>query len=239
MHKIKTYMPLLDTLKAKINAFSKGQNTLDNKFSSIPIEAPAGFNSKQVLSTFGILILDIKKSSELQTTYGLKMSIIIKKCFEEIVKGVITLNHGLLKKVDDESIIGVFSGDFKRSNAVKSAMQIQWGVKKLLNPMLKTSIQCGAGVGQIVTYKTKINPNATIDNNDIVWLEKAKQSAEFLCMEASKSTIISVDVYSKMEKSIRIHDDKDPIEIWTPKTIQIENNKIIHCYETKTTWQIS
>ena len=167
------------------------------------------------------------------------MSIIIKKCFEEIVKGVITLNHGLLKKVDDESIIGVFSGDFKRSNAVKSAMQIQWGVKKLLNPMLKTSIQCGAGVGQIVTYRTKINPNPTIDNSDIVWLEKAKQSAEFLCMEASKSTIISVDVYSKMEKSIRIHDDKDPIEIWTPKTIQIENNKKILCYETKTTWQIS
>lgn len=233
------YMPLLDSLKSRINAFSIGQITNDHKHSIIPLEAPAGLNSKEVSSTFAILFLDIKNLSELQKIYGLKLSTTIIQCLDVIVQAVITLNEGFLKQGDDKSIIGIFSGEYKRSNAVKSAMQIQWGVKKILNPILKTSIQCGVGVGQIVTYRTKINPTKTIDNSDIIWLEKAKQSTEFLCKEACKSTIISVDIYSKMEKSIRIHNDKDPIEIWTPKTILIENNKKILCYETKTTWQIS
>lgn len=232
-------MPLLDDLKNKINAYATEKYEIEET-TIVPSTdySKLTFGNKGLTSEFAFLFVDIRKSSELHDTYGYKLAAKIYQSFHEINVGVITKNNGSIRAFDGDRVMGVFSGDYKRSNAVKSAMQIHWAVKKILNPTLGTSIRCGAGVDNGVTLITKVGKGRNTENQDLVWIGKASNYASHLSNEADNSTIISVDTFTNMDKAIKTISATDPTEIWKQKILILKNDKKVTCYESTTNWEI-
>jgi len=232
-------MALLEDLKEKINYYAHEKYEVEET-SIVPSTdySKLTFGNNGLTCAFAFLFVDIRKSSELHDTYGYKLAAKIYQSFHEINVRVITANDGNVRAFDGDRVMGVFSGDRKRSNAVKAAMQIHWAVRNILNPTLKTSIQCGAGVDNGVVLVTKVGKGRNTENQDLVWIGKASNYASHLSNEADNSTIISVDTFNKMDKNNKIFSASEPREIWTKKELSLKNNIKVICYESITPWEI-
>lgn len=233
-------MALLDDLKNKISSYATEKYEIEET-TIVPSTdySKLTFGNKGLTSAFAFLFVDIRKSSELHDTYGYKLAAKIYQSFHEINVQVIVSNNGSVRAFDGDRVMGVFSGVRKRSDAVKAAMQIHWAVKNILNPTLKTTIRCGAGVDNGITLVTKVGKGRNTENQDLVWIGKASNYASHLSNEADNSTIISVDTYTNMDKENKILSSADPTEIWTQKILTLKNDKKVTCYESSTPWKIA
>ncbi len=230
-------MALLYDLKNKINAYANEKYEVEETtFVPGTDFSKLTFGNKGLTCAFAFLFVDIRKSSELHDTYGYKTAAKIYQSFHEINVRVIASNEGSVRAFDGDRIMGVFSGDTKRSNAVKSAMQIQWAIRKILNPVLGTNNICGAGVDNGITLVTKVGKGGRSDNQDLVWIGKASNYASHLSHVANDTTIISVETFMYMNADHKLSDDKK--DLWKHKTISLKNGTKVNCYESGTGWAI-
>jgi class 3 adenylate cyclase len=233
-------MALLDDLKNKISSYATDKYEIEDT-TIVPATdySKLTFGNKGLTTSLAFLYVDIRKSSELHNTYGYKLAAKLYQSFHEINVRIILKNDGSVRAFDGDRVMGVFSGNRKRSNAVKSAMQIHWAVQNILNPTLKTNIRIGAGVDNGITLITKVGKGRNTENQDLVWIGKASNYASHLSNEADNSTIISVDTFKNMDNENKILSSVDPKEIWTQKTLTLKNDKKIICYESSIPWQIA
>lgn len=228
-------MALLDDLKNKINAYSTEKYEIEAT-TIVPSTdySRLTFGNKGLTSDFAFLFVDIRQSSQLHDVYGFKTAAKIYQSFHELNVRVIAANEGTVRAFDGDRAMGVFSGKTKRTNAVKAGMQMQWAIRQILNPLLGTIIQCGAGVDNGTTLVTKVGKGRNTENQDLVWIGKACNHASLLANEANNSTIISVDTFRNMAV-----DNKTSLEgkdMWALKTMTLKNGTKINCYESGFGW---
>ena len=231
-------MALLDELKNKITSYNTEKYEIEET-TIVPSTdySKLTFGNKGLTSEFAFLFVDIRQSSQLHDLYGFKTAAKIYQSFHEINVRVISANEGSVRAFDGDRAMGVFSGNRKRSNAVKAAMQIQWAIRKILNPTLGTDILCGAGVDNGITLVTKVGRGRNTENQDLVWIGKACNYASHLANEAKNTTIISVDAFTNMDKAHRTSSDGQ--EMWTLKVLTLKNGMKINCYESSWGWTFS
>jgi len=231
-------MPLLDDLKSKISTYKTEKYTIEET-TIVPSTdySKLTFGNKGLTCDFAFLFIDIRSSSKLHEEYGLIKAAKIYHSFHDINVSVIKANSGNVRAFDGDRVLGVFSGESKNGNAVKAAMQIQWGIRNILNPILQTKIICGAGIDYGKTLVIKVGKGRDQDNNDLVWLGKASNYASHLANEASNTIIISGESFKVLSKDRKISSSNK--EFWTPKVVTLKNAVKIHCYETGWGWVIS
>ena len=159
----------------------------------------------------------------------------IYQSFHEINVRVIAANDGRIRAFDGDRIMGVFAGDMKNSNATKASMQIQWGIRNILNPTLETSIRCGLGIDYGVTLVTKVGKGGNPDNSDLVWIGKASNYASHLCNEADNSIIVSRATFGKLADDRKV---SNKTEMWQPKILILKNGTQVNCNESSWEWKI-
>jgi len=233
-------MAIKEDLENKINSYFKEpykveETTIvpDTDYSKLT------FGNKGLTAELTFLYVDIRKSSELHTTYGFADAARIYQSFHDICVRIINYFNGNIRSFDGDRVMGIFAGDSKCTNAVKSAMKIRWAVDELLSKHLKTPIKIGCGIdfGKILIIK--VGKGGDDNNKDIVWVGQASNYAAHLSGYGKNSIIISKKTYNRMHASTKWKDETTKNEnMWTYKNLTLKNDKKIEVYETSWWWKL-
>lgn len=233
-------MALLEDLKNKVSSYFKEPYEAEET-SIVPGTdySKLTFGNKGLVAEFSFLFIDIRKSSELHDKYGYVNAAKIYQSFHDISLRIIEAFDGKVRAFDGDRIMGVFSGDSKRSNATKAALKIRWSISNILNPNLKQPLIIGCGIDVGKTLITKVGKGRDINNNDLIWIGKACNYASHLTNSASNSIIISEDVYGRLTAETKFQDPNTKLKnMWTKKSLTLKNKTIITIYESNYTWNL-
>ena len=107
--------------------------------------------------------------------------------------------------------MAVFIGDYKNTNAAKSALKIKWAVKEIVTPQMKRvytsddyEIKHVTGVD---TSKLFVAKTGVRGANDLVWVGRAANHAAKLSALPATYTYITKAVYDKLNDEAKIGDD--------------------------------
>ena len=231
---------MLEELKNKINAYFTEKYEVEET-TIIPSTdySKLTFGNKGLTSEFCFLFVDIRKSSKIHEVYGFANAARIYQSFHDINVRVIDKNEGSVRAFDGDRIMGVFAGDSKNTNAVRSSMQIQWAIRNLLNKYLDVKLNIGIGIDFGKILITKVGKGRDPNNNDLVWVGQACNYASHYCQEANNTIIISEKTYNAMNESVKYSSNTKEKNMWNRKIISLKNNQDIICYETTWHWEIN
>jgi adenylate cyclase len=183
------------------------------------------------------MFADIRESSKLHDRYGWTVAARIYQSFHDICVKVIAANEGKVRAFDGDRIMGVFAGPNKENNAVKAAMQIQNGVRTILNPTLqpRQAVMVGFGIDGGKTLITKVGAGRDVNNNDLVWIGKACNYASHYAQEANNTIILSDAVHRKLQEDRKT---SNGVNMWTPRELTVKNGAKVACYSTGYSWGI-
>jgi class 3 adenylate cyclase len=230
-------MALKEDIESKISSYFR-ENYQIERTQIVPSTeySKLTFGNKGLVSELAFLFVDIRKSSKLHEVYGYDTAARIYQSFHDINIRIINHFNGQIRAFDGDRTMGVFSGDSKCTNAVKSAMKIRWAVNKILNTNLSTNIRIGAGVEFGDTLITKVGKGRDINNQDLIWVGEACNFASHYCQEANQSVIISQKTYDRMHESCKY--DGESKNMWKYKTVALKNGELINLIETTYIWEI-
>ncbi len=131
----------------------------------------------------------------------------IIRAYLDCATRIIRAHGGEIRSFDGDRVMGVFIGEAKRTNAVKSAMKIQWATEHIIEPEAKSRFNsvknndvkikqaCGVDVGISRAVRAGIR-----NNNDIIWIGRPPSFAAKLSdnREYPYCTFISEAVYKNM-----------------------------------------
>jgi len=233
-------MALKEDLENKINSYFKEsyeveETTIvpDTDYSKLT------FGNKGLTAELAFLYVDIRKSSELHTTYGFTNAARIYQSFHDICVRIINHFDGNIRSFDGDRVMGIFSGKSKCTNAVKSAMKIRWAVDELLSTHLKQPIKIGCGIDFGKTLIIKVGKGRDDNNKDLVWVGQASNYAAHLSDIGNNSIIISERTYNRMGPSTTWKNADEKTEnMWKYKHLTLNNGKKIKVLESNWTWGI-
>lgn len=228
-------MPLKLDIETKLSSFFKEK--FDVKETAIVPSTDYSkltFGNTGLISELCFLFVDIRESSKLHEKYGFANAARIYESFHEINVRLINTNNGKVRAFDGDRIMAVFSGDHKCTNAVKTAMQINWAIRNILNTHLDKPLKCGLGVDYGKTLITKVGKGRDENNQDLIWVGQACNYASHYCQEGNDSVIISTQTYNKMNESVKISSSNK--NMWIERIITLKSGKQIKCYESNWGW---
>lgn len=167
-----------------------------------------------------VLYADLADSTGLVTGYKDWFAAEIYKAYLTVACDIIRNNGGVITAFDGDRVMAVFIGEMKNSSAAKTALQINWAVRNLINQKIKvsypdTSYEVKQAVG-IDTGKLMVAKAGIHGFNDLVWVGKAANIAAKLCAlrEGNYGAFISAAVYKALAESSKLGGDpKRPM--WT------------------------
>jgi adenylate cyclase len=160
--------------------------------------AGGGVNLKATM-----LYADLADSTAL-AMWNRRVTARIYKAFLAASSRIIRARQGDIRSFDGDRVMGVFFGDYKNTNAAKSALQINWMFRNLLRPKFEASYEklrdgpftlshcTGIDVSDVLVVRAGIR-----NNNDLVWIGRAPNVAAKLSgiRESNYATYISGSVY--------------------------------------------
>ena len=132
-----------------------------------------------------VLYADLVDSSGLVSRESATFAAEMYKCYLTTACRVIRDNGGTITAFDGDRVMAVFVGDEKNSAAARTALKINYAIKKIVNPAIKVqypqttySVDHVVGIdnGKVLVAKTGIR-----GSNDLVWVGSAANIAAKLC----------------------------------------------------------
>jgi len=154
---------------------------------------------------------------------------------------IIRAHNGEIRSFDGDRVMGVFIGDSKRTNAVKSALKIQWATRHLIEPEahkrfnsvknndVKIRQACGVDVGTSRAVRAGVR-----NNNDLIWIGRPPSFAAKLSdnREYPYCTFISADVYSRLAEEAKY---SKGVDMWEKRS-QTFAGVVETCYRSSYWW---
>jgi class 3 adenylate cyclase len=160
-----------------------------------------------------VLYADLADSTGLVKGYKDWFAAEIYKAYLTVACDVIRNNGGIITAFDGDRVMAVYLGSSKNSSAAKSALQISWAMKDLINPKLKarypkTSYEVRQAVG-IDTGKLMVAKAGIRGFNDLIWVGKAANIAAKLSAlrDSGYGSFITAAVYSSLNESSKMGGD--------------------------------
>jgi len=196
-------MTFTQELKKEIKAiFETKWNKRDGRVVPDSESVTLGNDSIELEAT--VLYADLVASTDLVDGYKNWFSAEVYKAYLSTACKIIRNNSGEITAFDGDRVMGIFIGDSKNSDAAKTALQIEWAVKNLINKTLKevypNNTYLLKQVIGIDTSKLFIAKTGIRDSNDLVWVGKSANYAAKLCAirEEGFHTYITNDVFLKL-----------------------------------------
>src|SRR5580704_15673894 len=142
---------------------------------------------------------------------------------------------------DGDRIMGIFIGDTKNTTAAKTALQINWALKNIVNPALKaqygdTAYQMAHVIG-IDTSPMLAARIGVRNDNDIVWVGRAPNyAAKLTAISGGYPIYITGDVFEKLNDSSKYGGDPRRL-MWESRAWTKMNNMSI--YRSNWHWSIA
>lgn len=233
-------------LEKQVNSYFSGQYTIING-TKIPEVADVPFGKTGKEMELAMLFIDIRESTKIVDGFRRRTAARMYKSFLWGVSKIARDNNGQLRSFNGDGVLVVFSGENKRTNAVKAALQMTWFCRKILKPKVEEFFEnnkqledlnfdfgIGVDVGKVLVVRGGIKGG---NNNDLVWVGNATNySVKFSSFSIDGyNTYISEDVYKKMADSSKFDDNGN--DMW----VAIIRNDLggITAYKSKYEWFIS
>ena len=151
-----------------------------------------------------VLYADLAESTALVQGFKDWFAAEVYKIYLLSASELIRSNGGEITAFDGDRVMGVFIGGTKNSDAAKCALQLNYMVRHVINPKIKsrystTSFQVEQSVG-IDTSPLMAARTGVRGDNDLVWVGRAANYAAKLCSlrDQNNSTFITADVYNRL-----------------------------------------
>ena len=180
-----------------------------------------------------VMYADLAKSTELVDGYKDHFAAEVYKSYLVTTCRIIKDNGGTITAFDGDRVMAVFLGKTMNTDAVKTALQINYAVNEIINPALisqypNTTYRIRQAVG-IDTSDLLIAKTGIRGNNDLVWVGRAANYAAKLCTlrEDEYKTYITKAVFDVMNDSTKIGGNpKKPM--WEERQWPSMSNMIIY-----------
>jgi len=208
-------MPLADDIKSEVTNILRSQWSI-REGRKVPADTDIGLANDGVRLDAAILYADLVDSSGLVESKKPEFAAEIYKCYLVTACRVIRSNGGEITAFDGDRVMSVFVGDQKESLAAKTALQINFAIKQIVNAAIKAqypettyAVQHVVGIdtGAVLVAKTGIR-----GSNDLVWVGRcANISAKLCAIRQPNATWITDRVYAKLSPDTKFSQGKS---IW-------------------------
>lgn len=148
----------------------------------------------------------------------------IYKAFLAASSRIIRAHQGDIRSFDGDRVMGVFVGNYKNTNAVKSALQINWMFRYVLRPKFEAKYESlrdgtfglahctGIDASDVLVVRAGIR-----NNNDLVWIGRAPNVAAKLSgiRGGQFATYIAGNVYDVLAEEAKSHKGQS---MWEERT---------------------
>lgn len=147
-----------------------------------------------------VLYADLKESTRMVKEYSVQFSAEVYKSYLLACCEIIKNNDGVITAFDGDRVMAVYIGDCKNTNAVRTALQINYMVLKVINPALEEMYGTKFQIRQVVGIDTSdlfVARTGIRGDNDLVWVGNAANMAAKMCAirDENLSTFISEEVF--------------------------------------------
>lgn len=184
-----------------------------------------------------VLYADLADSTTLVDSFKAQFAAEVYKGFLICCSRVISHNGGVITAFDGDRVMAVYVGKSKNTSAVKTALQINFCIKKILNPMIlkkwNTQYQARHGVG-VDTSSLWVAKAGFRGSNDLIWIGRAANYAAKLCSfrKSSFNSWITDAVYNNMHESA-IYGGSQKENMWVGHTWGSDDKQ---AYASNWTW---
>jgi class 3 adenylate cyclase len=155
-----------------------------------------------------VLYADMKESTDLVDRNPPEFAAEIYKAYLRCAASIISSEGGEVTAYDGDRVMGVFLGNMKNTNAVRSALKINNAVTEIIQPLLKNQYPAttytlnhtvGVDTSAVMAARTGIRKD-----NDIVWVGRAPNHAAKLCAaDYGRPLRITRPVFDAMHGSVK------------------------------------
>lgn len=178
-----------------------------------------------------VLYADMADSTGLVIGYKDWFAAEVYKAYLRGACEIIKNNGGVITAFDGDRVMAVFIGGQKNTSAAKTALQIKYLAKEIINPALKkeypnSAFQLEQSVG-IDTGKLLLARTGVRGANDLVWVGRAANYAAKLCSlrEGVYSSFITEDVFNAMQDSSKFGGEAKQLMwekvMWTQRGVPV------------------
>jgi class 3 adenylate cyclase len=229
-------MSLGDELKHTVaDIFARKWETTDGRV--VPDPDDVGFSNEGVQLEGTVLYADLDDSTLLVDTSGQQFAAEVYKTYLHCAAKIITSEEGVITAYDGDRIMAVYLGRFKNQCAARTALKLNYAVKRIINPALKAQYETDYRVRQVVGVDTSpllVAQAGIRGSKDLVWIGRSANHAAKLCgLSAEFSSRITKEVYDALPDNVRA---SDGVPMWQQATWNVMNNRTI--YRSNWTWGI-
>ncbi len=197
---------------------------------SVPESADLKLGNDAVSLEGTVLYADLDDSTNLVDTTKPCFAAEIYKCYLACSARIIRSEGGEITSYDGDRIMAVFIGERKNSTAADTALKINFGVTKIINPAIRdqypnSSFSLKHVVG-IDTSELFVARTGIRGANDLVWVGRAANYAAKLTARSGPATQITADVYKRLDEKSKF--SQDGRNMWTSTTAPEIGDKVIY-----------
>jgi class 3 adenylate cyclase len=201
-------MSSLEEIKSEIGTILKGDwSTREGAQVPEPEDVQLGNNAVKLVGT--VLYADLAESTELVNSYKDWFAAEVYKSFLRSACRVIQKNRGTVTAFDGDRVMAVYLGEGQNTDAVGSALEINYVVSALINPMIQErfkvpdlKVQHAVGIDRSPLFIARTGVRGS---NDLVWVGRAANYAAKLSSirDGTFATWITTEVYDNMQDSVK------------------------------------
>lgn len=200
-------MALYDDLNAAVRkVFADQWTTRNGQVVPEPSDVTLGNDAVNLDGT--VLYADLSESTNLVDQKKAEFAAEVYKSYLHCAAKIIGSEGGAITAYDGDRVMAVFIGNSKNTSAARTALKINWAVKNIVNPLLKSqypntdySVQQTVG---IATSSLLVARTGVRGANDLVWVgSAANHAAKLTSLPPAYPTRITSAVYSQLHESLK------------------------------------
>lgn len=229
-------MALKDDLEAQVGKiFTDAWTEREGQVVPIPSDVKLGNDAVKLQGT--VLYADLSQSTAMAAGKKQEFAAEIYKSFLHCAAKLVKQFDGSITSYDGDRIMGVYIGDRKNTNAVKTGLKLNWACKNLIQPIInkhwKTDYVLKHTVG-IDTSELFVARTGVRGDNDLVWVGRSPNwAAKLSDLPDSHPTWITKAVYDIMLDEVKLSNGKN---MWEARSWKAMNDETI--YRSNWSWPL-
>lgn len=201
----------------------------------VPDDASVSLGNVGVNIDATVLYADLDGSTQLVDTSVGEFAAEIYKTYLHCTAKIIRNEGGSITAYDGDRIMAVYIGNSKNTDAVRTALKINYAVKNIINPAIANQYpQYSYRVRQIVGIDASallVAKTGVRGANDLVWVGRAANHAAKLSelSDGDNATWISKSIYDNMHVSVMNASNGIGANMWTARTWTQMNDQTVYC----------
>lgn len=224
-------MAFFDDLKAEVaTIFQTGWAATSGRV--VPVPTSVGLGNKAIeFESATVLYADLDGATAMVDKWSWMFCAEIYKTYLHCAAKIIKAQDGVITAYDGDRVMAVFIGDRKCSRAPTAGLQLNYAVRHVLNPAMKTQyptadfvLQHAVGIdmSSIRAARTGVR-----GDNDLVWIGRAANyAAKLTSLPNGEFQIwVTADVFNTMASDVKQYGQQD---VWQARTWSKMNDMLIY-----------